>query len=142
MRRSKCPSQQAKQSNSKLPSFTKDRKRKDYAELSNSDEDDEDGPSTKKIRAPLQELSRHETFIRALLTLKKPFKVPIPGYQGESSSRKLGFRRGTGKRALHDPDEPGALILYSPPELPPGVISTDSVSFTLKDRIIFNGLLT
>lgn len=47
--------------------------------------------------------------------LSKPFQIPIPGYQ--LSGRVLGLRLPGPRRPLHDPDEPNALIVYSPPEL-------------------------
>lgn len=58
----------------------------------------------------------HEDRIRALLV--KPFRVPIPNYQGSSLAQKgLGMRRQAAKAALHDPFEEGALVLYTPKEL-------------------------
>ncbi|XP_071450348.1 DNA repair and recombination protein RAD54-like [Hetaerina americana] len=60
-------------------------------------------------------LSAHEEFIRKILS--KPFKVPIPNYNGSLGSRALGVRRSGGRRPLHDPFEPDALVLYEPPEL-------------------------
>nr|CAD7409896.1 unnamed protein product [Timema poppensis] len=56
-----------------------------------------------------------EALIRKLLS--KPFKVPIPNYNGPLGSRALGVGRSRCRRALHDPYDPGALVLYSPPEL-------------------------
>lgn len=47
--------------------------------------------------------------------LSKPFKIPIPGY--ELSRRFLGVRLSGPRRALHDPDDANALIVYAPPEL-------------------------
>lgn len=43
--------------------------------------------------------------------------MPIPNYQGILGGRFLGVGRSKCRRALHDPNEPGALILYEPPEL-------------------------
>nr|CAD7456439.1 unnamed protein product [Timema tahoe] len=60
-------------------------------------------------------ISNHEALIRKLLS--KPFKVPIPNYNGPLGSRALGVGRSRCRKALHDPYEPGALVLYSPPEL-------------------------
>ncbi|EGD76329.1 hypothetical protein PTSG_01031 [Salpingoeca rosetta] len=58
----------------------------------------------------------HEVRIKRLL--QRPFKVPIPGYQGSSSGRVgLGVRRPTVRKALHDPEADGAVVLYTPPEL-------------------------
>jgi len=59
--------------------------------------------------------SVHEALIRKILA--KPFKVPIPNYQGSTYSRGLGIKRKGPRRALHDPYEEDALVLHSPPEL-------------------------
>ncbi|XP_070562643.1 DNA repair and recombination protein RAD54-like [Ptychodera flava] len=59
--------------------------------------------------------SSHEELIWKILS--KPFKVPIPNYKGSLGSRGLGIRRHGAKRALHDPDEEGALVLFHPPVL-------------------------
>ncbi|XP_014220729.1 DNA repair and recombination protein RAD54-like [Trichogramma pretiosum] len=69
--------------------------------------------STNAITAVQEVISEHEERVRKLLS--KPFKIPIPGY--ECSGRTLGFRFSGPRRALHDPDEPNALVVYSPPEL-------------------------
>ncbi|XP_029671739.1 DNA repair and recombination protein RAD54-like [Formica exsecta] len=58
-------------------------------------------------------VSDHEERVRRLLS--KPFKIPVPGYQ--LSGRVLGLRLSGPRRPLHDPDDPNALIVYSPPEL-------------------------
>lgn len=60
-------------------------------------------------------VSEHEEFIRKILS--QPFKIPIPNYQGGYNSRALGIRRSGVRRALHDPEEPNALVLYTPPVL-------------------------
>ena len=73
-------------------------------------------------RSPLSVLSDHEAFVRSILV--KPFKVPIPGYVPSGYGRSLGIRKAAGKRALHDPDAPGALVLYTPEPLPPGALDT------------------
>ncbi|XP_067933850.1 DNA repair and recombination protein RAD54-like [Watersipora subatra] len=57
----------------------------------------------------------YEDLIRKILS--KPFKIPIPNYNGPVYTKALGIRRQGGKRALHDPAEEGALILYHPKEL-------------------------
>ncbi|MFH4976487.1 hypothetical protein AB6A40_003196 [Gnathostoma spinigerum] len=62
-----------------------------------------------------QEREAHEAVVRKLLS--KPFKVPIPGYVGSTSSRVLGLRHSTVRRALFDPYGEGALVLFTPPEL-------------------------
>ncbi|XP_075800678.1 DNA repair and recombination protein RAD54-like isoform X2 [Microtus pennsylvanicus] len=73
-------------------------------------------PLTQLInRPPCLDSSQHEAFIRSILS--KPFKVPIPNYQGPLGSRALGLKRAGVRRALHDPLEEGALVLYEPPPL-------------------------
>lgn len=42
-------------------------------------------------RPPCLDSSQHEAFIRSILS--KPFKVPIPNYQGPLGSRALGLKR-------------------------------------------------
>ncbi|XP_078527823.1 DNA repair and recombination protein RAD54-like isoform X1 [Lissotriton helveticus] len=59
--------------------------------------------------------SKHEAFIRSILS--KPFKVPIPNYKGALGIRALGIKKAGVRRALHDPFEDGALVLYEPPPL-------------------------
>ncbi|KAM5266403.1 DNA repair and recombination protein RAD54-like isoform 2-T2 [Hipposideros larvatus] len=66
-------------------------------------------------RPPCLDSSQHEAFIRSILS--KPFKIPIPNYQGPLGPRALGLKRAGVRRALHDPLEEGALILYEPPPL-------------------------
>jgi len=58
--------------------------------------------------------SSHEELIKKILS--RPFKVPIPNYQG-GLSRALGCRRQGTRQPLHDPYGEGALVLYAPPEL-------------------------
>ncbi|NP_001154953.1 RAD54-like isoform X1 [Nasonia vitripennis] len=65
------------------------------------------------ISAVQEVISEHEERVRKALS--KPFKIPIPGY--ECSGRTLGFRFAGPRRALHDPDEPNALVVYAPPEM-------------------------
>jgi hypothetical protein len=91
-------------------------------------------------RNPLTELTDHEAIIRSILV--RPFKVPIPGYSGALHGRSLGIRKTSGKRALYDPDAPGALILYTPPPPPPGAIEV-AVRFNIPiyDMIILSSLL-
>ncbi|CAH1775691.1 unnamed protein product [Owenia fusiformis] len=57
----------------------------------------------------------HEALIKKILS--RPFKVPIPNYKGQLGSRALGLRKQGVRKALHDPFEEGALVLYTPPEL-------------------------
>ncbi|MGH0152283.1 UNVERIFIED_CONTAM: hypothetical protein FKN15_054520 [Acipenser sinensis] len=59
--------------------------------------------------------SKHEAFIRSILS--KPFKVPIPNYSGSLGLKALGLKRAGVRKALHDPFEEGALVLYEPPAL-------------------------
>ncbi|XP_022351776.1 DNA repair and recombination protein RAD54-like [Enhydra lutris kenyoni] len=66
-------------------------------------------------RPPCLDSSQHEAFIRSILS--KPFKIPIPNYQGPLGFRALGVKRAGVRRALHDPLEEGALVLYEPPPL-------------------------
>ncbi|XP_022431311.1 DNA repair and recombination protein RAD54-like isoform X1 [Delphinapterus leucas] len=66
-------------------------------------------------RPPCLDSSQHEAFIRSILS--KPFKIPIPNYQGPLGFRALGLKRAGVRRALHDPLEEGALVLYEPPLL-------------------------
>ncbi|XP_042209274.1 DNA repair and recombination protein RAD54-like [Homarus americanus] len=63
------------------------------------------------VNTPTGQTSSHEDLIRKILA--KPFKIPIPNYVSRGS-RCLGIRRNGVRRPLHDPDEPGALVLYSP----------------------------
>ena len=56
-----------------------------------------------------------EKLIRSILA--KPFKIPMKNYNGSGYQRSLGIRRSGVRRALHDPEAPGALVLFSPPEL-------------------------
>ncbi|XP_013398065.1 DNA repair and recombination protein RAD54-like [Lingula anatina] len=66
-------------------------------------------------RSLVTDSTAHEALIKKILS--KPFKIPIPNYQGSVFNRALGVRRQGARRALHDPFEEGALVLYSPPEL-------------------------
>lgn len=43
--------------------------------------------------------------------------MPIANYQGPLGIRALGVRRDGVRRSLHDPEAPGALVLYTPPQL-------------------------
>lgn len=56
-----------------------------------------------------------EALIKSILS--RPFKIPIPNYSGPVHTKALGIRRQGAKRALHDPEEEGALILYYPKEI-------------------------
>ncbi|XP_012276152.1 DNA repair and recombination protein RAD54-like [Orussus abietinus] len=65
------------------------------------------------VSATQEIISEHEQRVRKLLS--KPFKIPIPGYQ--LSGRALGMRLSGPRRALYDPNEANALVVYVPPEL-------------------------
>ncbi|KAK1125802.1 DNA repair and recombination protein RAD54-like [Melipona bicolor] len=69
--------------------------------------------SSDDVQATQEIISEHEERMKKLLS--KPFKIPIPGYQ--LSGRALGIRLSGPRRALHDPEEANALVVYSPPEL-------------------------
>ncbi|KAK4316731.1 hypothetical protein Pmani_012139 [Petrolisthes manimaculis] len=50
--------------------------------------------------------------------LEEPCKVPIANYVSQGGfGRGFGIRRSGVRRPLHDPDEPGALVLYLPTQL-------------------------
>ncbi|XP_063283255.1 DNA repair and recombination protein RAD54-like [Pelobates fuscus] len=124
MRRSLAPSQLAK------------RKQDDSSDDEDWHEDevpkrkrsatDKDGPACwiSPFRKPLTPLTnrpvcvdsrQHEAFIRSILS--KPFKIPIPNYKGGLGLRALGIKKAGVRRALHDPFEEDALVLYEPPPL-------------------------
>ncbi|XP_033082440.1 DNA repair and recombination protein RAD54-like isoform X2 [Trachypithecus francoisi] len=126
MRRSLAPSQLAKrkpeggssQDEDWQPGLVTPRKRKSSSETQIQE------CFLSPFRKPLSQLtnqppcldsSQHEAFIRSILS--KPFKVPIPNYQGPLGSRALGLKRAGVRRALHDPLEKDALVLYEPPPL-------------------------
>lgn len=88
-------------------------------------------------RAPLQPINNkqpdlslpssfHEALIRKILS--KPFKIPIPNYVPGANSRSLGLRKSGVRQALHDPEEPNALVLFEPPML----TATEKVSVNLE----------
>jgi hypothetical protein len=54
---------------------------------------------------------------RIMDILKRPFKIPIPGYDGPTASGTLGMRRVKVRGPLWPPDADGAVVLYAPPEL-------------------------
>ena len=58
--------------------------------------------------------SPHELIIRRLLN--KPFKIPIPNYNGLQRRKSLGLKRNGARQSLHDPFEENALVLFVPPE--------------------------
>ncbi|KAI4886621.1 hypothetical protein NFI96_012739 [Prochilodus magdalenae] len=59
--------------------------------------------------------NEHEALIRSILS--RPFKIPIPNYTGSLGVRALGLRKAGVRKALHDPFEDGALVLYEPPAI-------------------------
>uniref|UniRef100_A0A5S6QDD4 DNA repair and recombination protein RAD54-like n=1 Tax=Trichuris muris TaxID=70415 RepID=A0A5S6QDD4_TRIMR len=60
--------------------------------------------------------SDHETFIKQMLS--RPFKMPLPNYDGSNYTRRaLGLRRSGVRVPLHDPYEEGSVILFEPPQL-------------------------
>lgn len=71
-------------------------------------------PPLTQITAEIIIISDHEEVIKKL---SRPFKCPIPNYEGSNSTRNLGIRRPQVKRALYDPNMPNALVLYAPPEV-------------------------
>ncbi|KAJ7325361.1 DNA repair and recombination protein RAD54-like [Desmophyllum pertusum] len=122
MRRSLAPSQILKRKQDCFEEEESGNRRKQKFKLGPTRGDD----STDVIRrvlAPLStqenhdssDFSAHEVLIRKILA--KPFKVPILNYQGCTYTRGLGIKRKGPRRALHDPFEEDALVLYSPPEL-------------------------
>lgn len=60
-----------------------------------------------------QAREEYEARIRAVLN--RPYVCPIPGYI--CSGRALGVGRDYVRRARYDPEAPGALVLYTPPEI-------------------------
>ncbi|XP_022531113.2 DNA repair and recombination protein RAD54-like [Astyanax mexicanus] len=70
----------------------------------------------------------HEAFIRSILS--RPFKIPIPNYTGSLGLRALGLKKAGVRKALHDPFEDGALVLYEPP-----VISAHELIKADKDKV-------
>ncbi|KAM4640602.1 DNA repair and recombination protein RAD54-like [Discoglossus pictus] len=124
MRRSLAPSQLAKR---KQGSSSEDEDWREDAvpkrKRSNRDKDHREAWIS-PFRKPLTQLTnrpvcldstQHEAFIRSILS--KPFRVPIPNYKGGLGLRALGIKKAGVRRALHDPYEDGALILYEPPVL-------------------------
>ncbi|KAJ8276958.1 hypothetical protein GJAV_G00069810 [Gymnothorax javanicus] len=123
MRRSLAPSQVAKRKNGldssedeewKLEAVQK--RRKGEAAVTDSKISPFRKPLTQLTNRPVcLDSSEHEAFIRSILS--KPFKIPIPNYAGSLGIRALGLKRAETRKALHDPYEEGALVLYEPPAL-------------------------
>ncbi|KAL7641097.1 UNVERIFIED_CONTAM: hypothetical protein RMT77_008234 [Armadillidium vulgare] len=118
MRRSLAPSQLIKRDHSENENFKK-RKRCDVGI-------NQKFCLERSPLAPVQEghlknlfsstfLSSHEALIKQILS--KPFKIPIPNYSGSVRSRNLGIKRSGLRQPLHDPDDPFALVLFTPPVL-------------------------
>ena len=143
MRRSAAPSQILKQSQSPSPSEVGGKRRscssKKRRYKDSDDDDDDDVSSTTSnlsspgvVRSPLSPLlllnspsssasspgiavADYERLIQQILS--RPFKIPIKNYTGPCGTKSLGYRKNAARRALHDPEEEGALILWAPPEL-------------------------
>ncbi|XP_072379893.1 DNA repair and recombination protein RAD54-like [Diabrotica undecimpunctata] len=117
MRRSSAPSQKYKAEDTLIKNvnsgfkspFTSKRTR-DHSK---------DAKNTK--RAPLSQVNTEIIFVsdheELIKKLSRPFKCPVPNYEGSNSTRNLGIRRPQVKRALYDPNTPNALVLYAPPEI-------------------------
>ncbi|XP_018572376.1 DNA repair and recombination protein RAD54-like [Anoplophora glabripennis] len=115
MRRSLAPSQKFKNDTSiEKNGFTVPARTKRTREHSKDDK-------SNKLRKPLLQINTQIVFIsdheELIKKLSKPFKCPIPNYEGSNSTRNLGIRRTQAKRALYDPNMPNALVLYAPPEI-------------------------
>ena len=59
--------------------------------------------------------SSYET--RILEILKKPFKIPIPGYDGPTASGWLGVRKAKVRGPLWPPNAEDAVVLYRPRDM-------------------------
>ena len=110
MRRSLAPSQIAKRVKEDYP-FTSSKSH--YSK--NVQNSQKENITSDHVSITPEVISSHEALIKKILS--KPFKIPIPNYVGGLSGRILGVGRNRCRQALHDPNEPGALVLYSPPEL-------------------------
>ncbi|XP_035698266.1 DNA repair and recombination protein RAD54-like [Branchiostoma floridae] len=127
MRRSQAPSQLAAAKRKPGEDADEDWRPNKVAKRNKAKSDIDDSPSSQFMspyRRPLTPItnqsrfpdsSSHEAFIRSILS--KPFKIPIPNYKGPTLKGSLGIRRQGTRRALHDPEEEGALVLYHPPQL-------------------------
>ncbi|KAF8793286.1 DNA repair and recombination protein RAD54-like [Argiope bruennichi] len=113
MRRSFAPSQLAKRKTS--PPLLPMKRNRNIDSQTLKDNNGERKPGDYKTGsedAVGKENISHEELIRQILS--KPFRVPIPNYNGSYRHRTLGLRRSGVKTALHDPDEEGSLVLYTP----------------------------
>ncbi|KAL3271526.1 hypothetical protein HHI36_022003 [Cryptolaemus montrouzieri] len=122
MRRSFAPSQIAKNGIPESPKFNNVSKEYVPPRMQGKRTREKSADQRNKLRKPLSQIqigriildTDHEEIIKKL---SKPFKCPIPNYEGSNSTKNLGIRRIRMKRALYDPLSPNALVLYSPPEL-------------------------
>ncbi|KAJ8418593.1 hypothetical protein AAFF_G00000920 [Aldrovandia affinis] len=123
MRRSLAPSQVAKRKQGGDSSEDEDwhpeavqKRRKGEEEFRESYISPFRKPLTQLTNQPVcLDSGKHEAFIRSILS--KPFKIPIQNYTGSLGIRALGLKRAGVRKALHDPFEEGALVLYEPPAL-------------------------
>ncbi|KFM59190.1 DNA repair and recombination protein RAD54-like protein, partial [Stegodyphus mimosarum] len=119
MRRSFAPSQLAKRKLSPPDNLEKRCRIQDNIVLKNNNDyyrnNEHQKDNCKDIEITGKENLSHEEIIKQILC--KPFKVPIPNYNGSCQRRPLGIRRCGVKRALHDPEEEGALVLYEPKQI-------------------------
>ncbi|KAK2725331.1 hypothetical protein QYM36_001696, partial [Artemia franciscana] len=115
-RRSSAPSQILKRKNApELEDFTKIIKKPNFISSQAISRKPLEPVTEEALAERTAALSTHEKLIKAILC--QPFRIPISNYNPSGYGRSLGIRR-TGQRiSLHDPEEPGALILYNPPEL-------------------------
>ena len=105
MRRSSAPSQMMKKRKS-LGEWPEPRPLKQSNRgnvLANEFDGDSNGES----------LSDYEAMIQKILN--QPFKIPILNYTGSLYRKSLGLRLDGVRRALHDPFEESALVVYEPP---------------------------
>lgn len=122
MRRSLAPSQIAKYGVPQSPQFSSPSREYVPPKIQGKRTRERSEDQQNKTRKPLSLIhigritldSDHEDIIKKL---SKPFKCPLPNYQGCNSRKNLGIRRLRVKRALYDPNAPNALVVYAPPEL-------------------------
>ncbi|KAK9876241.1 hypothetical protein WA026_012540 [Henosepilachna vigintioctopunctata] len=122
MRRSFAPSQIAKNGLPESPKQSNPTREYIPPRIQSKRTREKSAEQNNKIRKPLSQIQigrimldlDHEDIIKKL---SKPFKCPIPNYEGCNSTKNLGIRRMRLKRALYDPNLPNALVLYIPPEM-------------------------
>uniref|UniRef100_A0A3B4C5R1 DNA repair and recombination protein RAD54-like n=1 Tax=Pygocentrus nattereri TaxID=42514 RepID=A0A3B4C5R1_PYGNA len=123
MRRSLAPSQLAKRKQREDSSEDEDWHPDTTAKRKKGEKDCRENyispyrkPLTQLTNRPLcVDSNEHEAFIRSILS--RPFKIPIPNYTGSLGVRALGLRKAGVRKALYDPFEDGALVLYEPPAI-------------------------